>query len=158
MKLIVDAFGGDNAPDEILKGCRMAADELGVSILLTGPKAQIESAAARVGVSVQDMEILDCPDVLGMEEDPLALRNTKKNSSMAVGFRALFGMRAVRFVDPVVLSVMKQVEREIRLFFQILHSTPKISNENCREGIPPKHNLLYYILCLLSIVKPNFFP
>ena len=36
MRIIIDAFGGDNAPDEIIKGCRLAADELHVQIVLTG--------------------------------------------------------------------------------------------------------------------------
>ena len=37
MRIIIDAFGGDNAPLEIIKGCRMAMDELkDVQIVLTG--------------------------------------------------------------------------------------------------------------------------
>lgn len=36
MKIIVDGFGGDNAPLAVLEGCRMAADEYGVEIILTG--------------------------------------------------------------------------------------------------------------------------
>ena len=36
MKIIVDAFGGDNAPLEVLKGCERAVRELGVEIILTG--------------------------------------------------------------------------------------------------------------------------
>ena len=40
-RIIVDAFGGDNAPDEIIKGCRMAADELDVQIILTGREDEI---------------------------------------------------------------------------------------------------------------------
>ena len=30
MKIIVDGFGGDNAPGETIKGCRQAVDEYGV--------------------------------------------------------------------------------------------------------------------------------
>lgn len=30
MRVIVDAYGGDNAPDAVLQGCRMAADPLEV--------------------------------------------------------------------------------------------------------------------------------
>ena len=30
MKIIVDAFGGDNAPLEVIKGSRSAKDDLGV--------------------------------------------------------------------------------------------------------------------------------
>ena len=36
MKIIVDAFGGDNAPLEIIKASRMACDELGYEIILVG--------------------------------------------------------------------------------------------------------------------------
>ena len=39
MKIIVDAFGGDNAPLEILKGCAEAVRELDIDILLTGSEA-----------------------------------------------------------------------------------------------------------------------
>ena len=37
MKIIVDAFGGDNAPLEIVKGSAMAVAEYGVDIVLTQP-------------------------------------------------------------------------------------------------------------------------
>ena len=41
MKIVVDAFGGDHAPLEILRGCRMAIDEYDVDILLTGSEMVI---------------------------------------------------------------------------------------------------------------------
>ena len=65
-RIIVDAFGGDNAPAEILKGCRMAADELGVQIILTGSAEKIRAAAAQNAVEIADFEIIDCPDVITM--------------------------------------------------------------------------------------------
>ena len=45
MRIIVDAFGGDNAPEQILLGCAQARQELGVDILLTGDKARLEACA-----------------------------------------------------------------------------------------------------------------
>ena len=45
MKIIVDAFGGDNAPLEILKGCAFAVVEHDVDILLVGDKKKIEKVA-----------------------------------------------------------------------------------------------------------------
>ena len=45
MRIIIDAFGGDNAPDEIIKGCRLAADELHVQIVLTGEIHESRRAA-----------------------------------------------------------------------------------------------------------------
>ena len=43
MKVIVDAFGGDNAPREIIKGAKLAADELGYDIVLVGDEEKIRS-------------------------------------------------------------------------------------------------------------------
>ena len=99
MKIIVDAFGGDNAPEEILKGCRMAADELGVQILLTGDREKIEKAAGACGVSLNGMEIEQADEVLSMEDDPLSVVKTKKNCSMAVGFRLLAEGKGDAFVS-----------------------------------------------------------
>ena len=45
MKIIVDAFGGDNAPLEIIKASRMACDELGYEIILVGDDSKIKSVA-----------------------------------------------------------------------------------------------------------------
>ena len=36
MRIAVDAFGGDNAPDEVIKGAVAAVKEYGVEIILTG--------------------------------------------------------------------------------------------------------------------------
>ena len=43
MRGVVDAFGGDNAPLEIVKGAAMASNELGVDITLSGNKGTIEN-------------------------------------------------------------------------------------------------------------------
>lgn len=88
-RIIVDAFGGDNAPDEILKGCRMAADDLGVKIILTGSEEKIRAAASRLELNIADFEIIDCPDVITMEDEATDIARRLKNSSMAVGMRAL---------------------------------------------------------------------
>jgi len=89
MRIIVDAFGGDHAPDEILKGCRMAADELGVQIILTGRENEIKEAAKRLELNISDFEIIDCPDIVTMEDEAVDVARRLKNSSMAVGMRAL---------------------------------------------------------------------
>lgn len=89
MKIIVDAFGGDNAPVEIIKGCAAALDENdGLEIILTGPKERIENAAKENNIDISKMTIADCADVLTMEDDAMAVRK-KKDSSMAVGLKML---------------------------------------------------------------------
>lgn len=91
MRIIVDAFGGDNAPNEILLGCAQARQELGVDILLTGDKARLEACAKELNIT-QDlaaMEILPCGQILTMEDEPTSVIREKSDSSMAVGLRAL---------------------------------------------------------------------
>ena len=46
MKIIVDAFGGDNAPLEIIKGCALAVEKFDdVEIILTGDEEKIKEVA-----------------------------------------------------------------------------------------------------------------
>ena len=89
MKIIIDAFGGDNAPVEIIKGARMAKDEYNIDIILTGSESKIRKAAAENDIKIDDMQIADAPVVITMEDDPSAVIKTKKNSSMALGFNLL---------------------------------------------------------------------
>jgi fatty acid/phospholipid synthesis protein PlsX len=91
VKIIVDAFGGDHAPEEILKGCVQAQNELDIEIVLSGNKEKIHAAAKKCEIfdAVSKMEILHCEDVITMEDEPSKILKEKKNSSMAVGLRAL---------------------------------------------------------------------
>ncbi len=99
MRIIADAFGGDNAPLEILKGCRDAVSELSVDILLTGDKEKIEHCAAENGISLDRMEILHAPDVFLMEDEPKEILKGRSESSMAAGLRALAEGKGDAFVS-----------------------------------------------------------
>lgn len=99
MTIIVDAYGGDHAPLEILKGACRARDELGVTITLTGSESGIRTCAQENGLSLNGMTILDAPDVISMEDDPMEIRRSKSNSSMAVGLRALAAGEGDAFVS-----------------------------------------------------------
>ena len=101
MRIIVDGFGGDNAPGEILLGCAQAMDELGVGILLTGDKARLEAAARERGLEekLARMEVLPCGQVLSMEDEPTSVIKEKADSSMAVGLRALAEGRGDAFAS-----------------------------------------------------------
>ncbi|MBQ1473914.1 MAG: phosphate--acyl-ACP acyltransferase, partial [Ruminococcus sp.] len=63
MKIIVDAFGGDNAPLEIIKGAVEAKREYGVDILLVGAEDTIRKAAAENEISLDGIAIYHAPDV-----------------------------------------------------------------------------------------------
>jgi glycerol-3-phosphate acyltransferase PlsX len=49
MRIAVDAFGGDNAPLEIIKGAALASKEYNVDITLTGNKEVIEKLSKIMG-------------------------------------------------------------------------------------------------------------
>lgn len=90
MKIIVDAFGGDNAPLEIIKGAVEAKNEYGVEILLTGDEATIRKVAAEHEISLDGVEIAHAPDIFTNNDQPSAIRSkAKANTSLAAGFRLL---------------------------------------------------------------------
>lgn len=89
MKIIVDAFGGDNAPLEILKGSLAAKDAFGVEILLCGNKEEIKSVAAENNLDLNGVEIKDAKGSIPVEADPMKIRNEYKDCSLAVALKAL---------------------------------------------------------------------
>ena len=100
MKIIVDAFGGDNAPAEVLKGCQLAVSELdGVEIILTGDRDAIEKAAKEHQVSLDHMEICHTSQVMDIHTEPTALLKDFSDSSMAVGCRLLAEGKGDAFVS-----------------------------------------------------------
>lgn len=99
MRIIVDAFGGDNAPLEVLKGAQMAQKEYDVQISLAGNREEIERCAKENNLQISDMEILDAKDMIPVEVDPTLLLKEYSESSMAVGLRALKEGKGDAFVS-----------------------------------------------------------
>ena len=89
MKIIVDAFGGDNAPLEIIKGSLDAKKELDIDIILVGDENKIKECAKENELDIEGIEIIHTEEVFGMEDDPTSLTRAKSNTSMALGFKAL---------------------------------------------------------------------
>ncbi|TVQ32761.1 MAG: phosphate acyltransferase PlsX [Phycisphaeraceae bacterium] len=85
MRLAVDVMGGDNAPDDILKGCIEALPGLAPDdrLILVGQRAVIEEILDESGVSDDRLVIEDAPEVIGMDESPVDAVRQKKNSSIA---------------------------------------------------------------------------
>ena len=98
-KIIVDAFGGDNAPLEVIKGCERAFRELGVSIILTGSEEKIKKCAAENGLSLSGIEIVHTDDVFDIHEEPKEIMKSGKNSSMALGLNLLSEGKGDAFVS-----------------------------------------------------------
>lgn len=99
MRVIVDAFGGDNAPLEVIKGCARAVSELGVNVILTGSRNKIEKCAAENGISLSGIEIEHTDDVFDIHEEPKEIIKSGSNSSMALGLRLLSEGKGDAFVS-----------------------------------------------------------
>lgn len=99
MKIIVDAFGGDNAPLEIIKGCILSRQENpDVEVAMVGSRELIEKCASENGLDITPFEIFDAPGVITMEDEPTAVLKEKKDSSMAEGLRLIAGDKGDAFI------------------------------------------------------------
>ena len=99
MRIIVDAFGGDHAPLEVLKGCALAKEEYGVEITLCGDEEKIRACAKDNDIALDGMDILHAPAVIPVEADPTTLLKEYADSSMAMGMKALKNGEGDAFVS-----------------------------------------------------------
>ena len=86
MRILVDAMGGDLAPDEIVKGAVHAQRELGAEIVLVGQRAAIETCLRS---EQAELEIIDASEVITMDDDPSTATRRKKDASMTVALNLL---------------------------------------------------------------------
>ncbi len=99
MKIIVDVMGGDNAPEETVKGVAMAAQELNASFILVGNREEIERVAAENQLDIRRMDIVHTETVITMEDNPVSVVRGKEDSSMSVGLRMLAEGKGDAFVS-----------------------------------------------------------
>ena len=91
MKIILDAMGGDNAPEAPVLGAIEAAKTWGTQITLVGRGEAILEVMKKHGIDnlPEGMEIANADDVVDMHDDPANVVRKRKNSSMIVGLRML---------------------------------------------------------------------
>ena len=100
MKVIIDAFGGDNAPLAVLKGSIVSRREHpDIEIALVGNEEKIKKCAEENKLYISGFEIFHADTELLMEDDPGAVLKEKKNSSMAEGLRLVAEDKGDAFVS-----------------------------------------------------------
>lgn len=99
MRIAVDAFGGDNAPLDILRGSAGAVKELGVEIILTGDENIIKKCAADNDIDLTGMEIVHTDEVFDMHDTPTDILKSKKNTSLGLAMQLLADDKADAFVS-----------------------------------------------------------
>ena len=90
MKIIVDAFGGDNAPVEIVKGAVQAVKTIeDVEIILTGDESVVKNILKEEKYDGDKISVVHAPDVISNNESPTMAIKQKKESSLVVGLDML---------------------------------------------------------------------
>lgn len=91
MKIIIDAMGGDLAPEAPVLGALQGAKDFGAQITLVGRGEEILQVMKKNGISdlPEGVEIANADDVVDMHDDPATVLHKRKNSSMVVGLRML---------------------------------------------------------------------
>lgn len=89
MNIIVDAFGGDNAPLEIVKGAELARKELSIDITLVGKEDVIRRVCSENDIDVNNFTIVHADEVIATDAAGTDVARSGKNTSMAVGLKLL---------------------------------------------------------------------
>ena len=90
MKILVDAFGGDNSPGEIIAGTVNAVNkEKGFTAVLVGKQDVIEEELKKYSYDKERIEILNASEVITCEEEPTVAIRKKPDSSLCVAFAKL---------------------------------------------------------------------
>ena len=101
MKIILDAMGGDHAPEAPVLGAIEAAKLYGAQITLVGRGEAILEVMKKNGIAdlPNGMEIANADDVVDMHDDPAKVIHKRKKSSMVIGLRMLANSEGDAFVS-----------------------------------------------------------
>jgi glycerol-3-phosphate acyltransferase PlsX len=173
MKIIVDAMGGDNAPEVIVKGAIEAVNEYDVQVILVGEKWRIDSLLAKIGYPEQRISVCAASEVINMEESPAVSVRKKRNSSIVVGMNLLKSGEGEAFFSAgntgavvcaatLFLGLLPGIERPgIAIIYPTLKGTSFVIDAGANIGPKPAHLLQYafmadaYFRCILNKPQPR---
>ncbi len=91
MRIIIDAMGGDHAPEAPVLGALQAAKDFGAHITLVGQGEKILEVMRSNGIAdlPAGVEIVNADDVVDMHDDPASIIHKRKNSSMVIALKML---------------------------------------------------------------------
>lgn len=101
MKIILDAMGGDNAPQAPVLGAIEAVKRYNADIILVGRGQEILEVLKKNGLDTlpEGVEIAHADDVVDMHDDPASVIHKRKNSSMIIGLKMLADGKGDAFVS-----------------------------------------------------------
>lgn len=99
-RIVLDAFGGDNAPGEVIRG---AADALkaypDIALVLTGGQEAIRKELSAYEYDKARLTVVDAPQVITLHEEPVRAIRAKKDSSIVKGLNLVKNGEADAFVS-----------------------------------------------------------
>ncbi|MFQ6014200.1 MAG: phosphate acyltransferase PlsX [Anaerolineae bacterium] len=99
MKVVLDAMGGDHAPEVVVQGAIQAAQDYGSEIILVGPKDRVRAELSKGSAQGLPLSVVHASQVVEMKEHPAAATKEKKDSSIVVGMRLVKEGKAAAFVS-----------------------------------------------------------
>lgn len=82
MKIVIDAMGGDNAPQSVVKGSILARDEYNVNVILTGREQEIKTILDKNTSNYKNIEIINAEEIITNDDKPVMAIRRKKDSSL----------------------------------------------------------------------------
>ncbi len=95
VRVVVDAMGGDHAPDEVVKGALAAAGER-IEVVLVGDEARV---GRLVPPDARHVALVHAPDAISFHDEPVAAARRKTGSSLVVGMKLVHDGEADAFVS-----------------------------------------------------------
>ncbi len=154
----VDISGGDFAPQETFKGALLAKEECKEDIVFIGRRQEIISQASLSGIDESEIEIVDAPEKVSMEEGAARAIRKKRNSSIVIGCRLLKEKKIDAFVScgntgavvsagTLFLGLIEGVERPgISIFVPTASGVSLMIDVGANINPKPSHLLQYGIM------------
>jgi glycerol-3-phosphate acyltransferase PlsX len=98
MRIVLDAMGTDDCPGPDVQGGILAAQELGVSVVLVGDESAIRRELARHSTAGLDIDVVHAAQVITMYDKPSVVTKGKPASSMHVGMNLVKSGQGDAFV------------------------------------------------------------
>lgn len=98
MRIVLDAMGTDDCPGPDVHGGILAAQELGVSVVLVGDESAIRRELAKHSTAGLDIDVVHAAQAITMYDKPSVVTKGKPASSMHVGMNLVKSGQADAFV------------------------------------------------------------
>jgi glycerol-3-phosphate acyltransferase PlsX len=95
VRVVVDAAGGDNAPEEIVRGALEAAGPQ-LKVVFVGDEARL---SALLPEDAPHVSVVHAPDTIGFDEEPATAARAKTGSSIVIGLKMVHEGAADAFVS-----------------------------------------------------------